>query len=149
MDCLLFSFRHSFSDARRRWFSATQFLHLLAITVFSIDMIRKAPHSQVFSSPVVVFHCGSSDWLLLVSHWRSVHHSQRAARRRLFGHLSLRSQTEETPLLGKHVLPPDSWRRGHARHCSSVRVLSEPFSATPFARMDQSRRFERCSQILH
>ncbi len=41
---LLFVFVLPFSMsnwARKRWFSTTQFLHLLAITVFSIDMIRK------------------------------------------------------------------------------------------------------------
>lgn len=55
--CFLVLLPFSMSNwGRKRFFSATQFLHFLAIIVFSIDMLRKAPHSQVFSSPVIAYY---------------------------------------------------------------------------------------------
>ena len=53
--CILFPFSMS-NWGRKRYFSATQILHLLCVTVFSIDMLRKAPHTQVFSSPVIAYY---------------------------------------------------------------------------------------------
>ena len=53
--CILFPFSMS-NWGRKRYFSATQFLHLLCVAAFSIDMLRKAPHTQVFSSPVIAYY---------------------------------------------------------------------------------------------
>jgi hypothetical protein len=35
--------------ARKRWFSITQWIHMVAACIFTIDMIRRSPHAQVFS----------------------------------------------------------------------------------------------------
>lgn len=43
------------NQARKRWFSLTQWLHMCAACMFTIDMIRRSPHAQVFS-PFVVFY---------------------------------------------------------------------------------------------
>jgi NAD(P)H-flavin reductase len=51
---LVFPFSIS-NFARKRWFSLTQWLHIAGAALFSIDMIRRSPHSQVFNTPVVFY----------------------------------------------------------------------------------------------
>ena len=40
---------------RKRWFSPTQWLHIAGAALFSVDMIRRSPHSQVFNTPVIFY----------------------------------------------------------------------------------------------
>jgi hypothetical protein len=56
---VLFAFLMPFSIsnfARNKWFSPTQWLHMFGAALFTIDMIRRSPHSQVFNTPVIAFY---------------------------------------------------------------------------------------------
>lgn len=44
------------NKGRGRYFTPTQWLHIGAAFLFTIDMIRRSPHAQVFSSPVILWY---------------------------------------------------------------------------------------------
>merc|ERR1711991_167337 len=53
MACILFGilFPLSMSNwARRKYFNATMLLHVFCAALFTIDQLRRAPHSQVFNN---------------------------------------------------------------------------------------------------
>jgi hypothetical protein len=59
MACALFGvlFPLSMSNfARRKWFNATMLLHILCAAMFTIDQLRRSPHSQVFNTPVIFYY---------------------------------------------------------------------------------------------
>ncbi len=52
--CILFPFSIA-NKTRKHWFSPTQWLHIGGAAMFGVDMIRRAPHSQVFNTPIVFY----------------------------------------------------------------------------------------------
>ncbi len=42
--------------ARRKWYGPSLLLHILAAVLFTIDQLRRSPHAQVFSMPVIAYY---------------------------------------------------------------------------------------------
>merc|ERR1711991_282063 len=52
---VLFPFSMS-NYGRRKWFNGTMLLHIFCAALFTIDQLRRAPHSQVFNTPVIFYY---------------------------------------------------------------------------------------------
>ena len=59
MACVLFGVAFPFSMSnygRKKYFNATMLLHVFCASLFTIDQLRRSPHSQVFNTPVIFYY---------------------------------------------------------------------------------------------